>query len=84
MREGEAKGTDTAAYEAWLQTQIQRGLAQTEADQLIPDAEVKKQFAARRAATRRKIDRRRSREAFLYANLGFYSHFINNQARKPA
>ena len=60
MSGGEGKAANTAAYEAWLQTQIQQGLAQAQAGQLIPNAEVKRRFAALRAATRQKIGRRKS------------------------
>jgi predicted transcriptional regulator len=46
------EGTD---YEKWFREQVQAGLDSAQAGRLIPGDEVEAEFAARRAATRRKL-----------------------------
>ncbi|MCL2344661.1 MAG: antitoxin of toxin-antitoxin stability system [Desulfobulbus sp.] len=44
-----------AAHDAWFSRQVQAGLDSANAGNLIPAAEVETQFAAKRAATRRRL-----------------------------
>ncbi|MDO4682471.1 MAG: hypothetical protein Q4B17_06745 [Lautropia sp.] len=56
MREFVQKQQEAAAHDAWFRRQVQRGLDSAEAGRLIPAAEVEANFAARRAATRRRLE----------------------------
>ena len=47
---------NAAAYDAWFRQQVQIGLDSANAGNLIPAAEVEAEFAARRAATRRRLE----------------------------
>lgn len=47
---------DTALHDPWFRNQVQVGLDSAGAGCLVPAAEVDGEFAARRAATRRKIE----------------------------
>ena len=55
MRDFVQKQND-AQHEAHLRRQIQAGLDSANAGRLVPHAQVQAQFAARRAATRKKLD----------------------------
>lgn len=46
---------DASDYEAWFRCEVEIGLASARAGHLIPGAEVEARFAAKRAATRRKL-----------------------------
>lgn len=56
MREFVQKQRDAAEHDAWFQRQVQAGLDSANAGRLVPSAEVEAKFAARRAATRRKLE----------------------------
>jgi predicted transcriptional regulator len=56
MREYINQQSDTAAHDAWFRQQVQRGIESANAGNLIPAADVEAHFAARRAATRRRLD----------------------------
>ncbi len=47
---------ETALHEAWFRSQVQAGLDSANAGRLVPSAEVEAEFAARREATRKKIE----------------------------
>ena len=55
MREFVQQQRDAAEHDAWFQRQVQAGLDSANAGRLVPSAEVEAKFAARRAATRRKL-----------------------------
>ncbi|MFC3441025.1 CopG family ribbon-helix-helix protein [Sphingobium rhizovicinum] len=55
MRDYVAGQHDAVAHDAWFRRQVQVGLDSANAGRLIPDAEVEETFAARRAATRRRL-----------------------------
>lgn len=44
-----------ADYEAWFRSEVQKGLDEAEAGQLIPHEEIEAEFAAKREATLRKM-----------------------------
>ncbi len=46
---------DEAEYDAWFRREVQDGLASAAEDRLIPADEVEAYFAAKRAATRRRL-----------------------------
>ena len=56
MREFVQQQRDAAEHDAWFQRQVQAGLDSANAGRLVPSAEVEAKFAARRAATRRKLE----------------------------
>jgi len=56
MRDYVKRQQDEAEYEAWFRSQVQIGLDSANAGNLIPAGKVEAEFAARRAATRRKLD----------------------------
>lgn len=56
MREFVQQQQDAAAQDAWFRQQVQAGLDSANAGNLIPADEVEARFAARRAATRRRLD----------------------------
>ncbi|WP_017167372.1 hypothetical protein [Xanthomonas phaseoli] len=43
-------------YNAWLRAKVERSRASANAGHLVPTAEVEAKFAARRAATRRRLE----------------------------
>lgn len=55
MRDYVKQQQDAAEYDAWLQAKVSRSKASADAGELVPDAEVEAVFAARRAATRRRL-----------------------------
>lgn len=46
---------DASEYDAWFRREVQIGLDSADAGRLIPEAEVEAKFAAKRAATRRRL-----------------------------
>ena len=56
MRDFVKQQQETALHDAWFRSQVQAGLDSANAGRLVPAAEVEAEFAARRAATRRKIE----------------------------
>ncbi|RUO65968.1 Predicted transcriptional regulator [Pseudidiomarina planktonica] len=56
MREFVKQQQDTAEYDDWFRREVQAGLDSANAGNLVSAAEVEAQFAARRAATRRRIE----------------------------
>jgi predicted transcriptional regulator len=56
MREFVQQQQEAAAHDAWFQRQVQVGLDSANAGNLIPAADVEAKFAAKRAATRRRLD----------------------------
>jgi predicted transcriptional regulator len=56
MREFVQQQQVTADHDQWFRQQIQTGLDSANAGNLVPAAEVEAKFAARRAATRRKLE----------------------------
>lgn len=55
MRDYVAGESDAVEYDAWFRRQVQIGLDSANAGRLIPAEEVEAKFAARRAATRRRL-----------------------------
>ena len=47
---------DAAAHDAWFRRQVQIGLDSANTGNLIPAAEVEAKFAAKRVATRRRLE----------------------------
>ena len=56
MRDFIRQQQEAAAHDIWLRQQVQVGLDSANAGNLLPAAEVEAKFAARRAATRRRIE----------------------------
>jgi len=56
MREFVQQQQEAAEHDAWFRRQVQAGLDAANAGRLVPAAEVEARFAARRAATRRRLD----------------------------
>nr|APZ78350.1 Hypothetical protein [Pseudomonas aeruginosa] len=56
MREFVQQQQEAAAHDAWFRRQVQIGLDSANAGNLIPAAEVEAKFAAKRAATRRRLE----------------------------
>lgn len=56
MRDFVVQQQDADGYDAWFRRQVQAGLDSAHAGRLIPAAEVEAKFAARRAATRARIE----------------------------
>ncbi len=56
MREFVQQQQVIADHDQWFRQQIQTGLNSANAGNLVPAAEVEAKFAARRAATRRKLE----------------------------
>lgn len=56
MREFVQQQQDAAEHDAWVRRQVQAGLDSANAGRLVPAAEVEAKFAARRAATRRRLE----------------------------
>jgi predicted transcriptional regulator len=55
MRDFVRRQQDPAAHDAWFRQQVELGLAQANAGCLISSEEIEAKFAARRAATRRRM-----------------------------
>ena len=55
MRDFVRQQRETAEHDAWFRRQVQAGLDSANAGNLIPAAEVETKFAAKRAATRRRL-----------------------------
>lgn len=56
MREFVQQQQDATEHDAWFRRQVQAGLDSANAGRLVPAAEVEAKFAARRAATRRRLE----------------------------
>ena len=56
MRDFVRQQQEDAEHDAWFRRQVQIGLDSANAGNLIPSAEVEAKFAAKRAATRRRLE----------------------------
>ncbi|WP_018079273.1 CopG family ribbon-helix-helix protein [Thiobacillus denitrificans] len=56
MRDFVRQQQETAEHDAWFRRQVQIGLDSANAGNLIPAVEVEAKFAAKRAATRRRLE----------------------------
>ena len=56
MRDFVRQQQEAAEHDAWFRRQVQIGLDSANAGNLIPAAEVEAKFAAKRAATRRRLE----------------------------
>ncbi|NLP61556.1 CopG family ribbon-helix-helix protein [Paraburkholderia sacchari] len=56
MRDYIKQQQDAAEYDAWLRAKVERSRASANAGNLVPAAEVEARFAARRTATRRRLE----------------------------
>ncbi|WP_419585112.1 CopG family ribbon-helix-helix protein [Thiolapillus sp.] len=56
MREFVQQQQEAAEHDAWFRHQVQVGMDSANSGNLVPAAEVEAKFAARRAATRRRLD----------------------------
>ena len=56
MRDFVRQQQEAAEHDAWFRRQVQMGLDSANAGNLIPSAEVEAKFAAKRAATRSRLD----------------------------
>ncbi len=56
MREFVQQQQEAAAHDAWFRRQVQMGLDSANAGNLVPADEVEAKFAARRMATRRRLE----------------------------
>lgn len=56
MRDFVRQQQEAAAHDAWFRQQVQIGLDSANAGDLIPAAEVEARFAAKRAATSRRLE----------------------------
>lgn len=56
MREFVQQQQEAAEHDAWFRRQVQDGLDSANAGRLVPTAEVETKFAARRDATRRRLE----------------------------
>lgn len=56
MRDFIRQQQEAAAHDAWFRQQVQVGLDSANAGNLLPAAEVEAKFAARRMATRRRME----------------------------
>lgn len=56
MRDFVRQQQEAVAHDAWFRRQVQIGQDSANAGNLVPAAEVEAKFAARRAATRRRLD----------------------------
>jgi len=54
MRDFVREQQEAAGYDAWFRRQVQKGIDQADAGEVVPDEEVEARFAARREATRSK------------------------------
>lgn len=56
MRDFVRQQQDVAEHDAWFNRQVQIGLNSANAGNLIPSVDVEAKFAAKRAATRRRLE----------------------------
>jgi predicted transcriptional regulator len=56
MREFVQQQHELAEHDAWFRREVQAGLDSANAGNLVPGADVEARFAARRAATRERLD----------------------------
>lgn len=56
MRDFVRQQQEASEHDAWFRRQVQSGLDSANAGNLIPAAEVEAKFAAKRTATRRRLD----------------------------
>lgn len=56
MREVVQQQQEAAKHDAWFRHQVQVGIDSADSGNLVPAAEVEAKFAARRAATRRRLE----------------------------
>ena len=56
MRDFVRQQQEAAKHDAWFRRQVQMGLDSAKAGNLIPSAEVEAKFAAKRAATLRRLE----------------------------
>ncbi|KAA0911525.1 CopG family ribbon-helix-helix protein [Pusillimonas sp. ANT_WB101] len=56
MRDYVQQQQDASEHDAWFRRQVQMGIDSANAGNLIPAADVDAKFAAKRAATRRRLD----------------------------
>ncbi|CAM2176116.1 Antitoxin of toxin-antitoxin stability system [Paraburkholderia sacchari] len=56
MRDYVKQQQEAAEYDAWLRAKVERSRASANAGNLVPAAEVEARFAARRTATRRRLE----------------------------
>ncbi|ARU20780.1 D-aminopeptidase [Ralstonia solanacearum] len=56
MRDYVKQQQEAAEYDAWLRAKVERSRASANAGNLVPAADVEAKFAARRAATRRRLE----------------------------
>ena len=56
MRDFARQQQEAAEHDAWFRRQVQKGVDSANAGSLVPAAEVEAKFAAKRAATRRRIE----------------------------
>ena len=56
MREFVQQQQEAAAHDAWFRRQVQIGMDSANAGNLVPAAEVEARFAAKRVATRRRLE----------------------------
>ncbi|RQS69212.1 hypothetical protein DID96_17730 [Burkholderia sp. Bp8963] len=56
MRDYVKQQQEAAEHDAWLRAKVERSRASANAGNLVPAAEVEARFAARRTATRRRLD----------------------------
>ena len=56
MREFVQQQQEAAEHDAWFRHQVQVGMDSANSGNLVPAAEVEAKFAARRAATRRRLE----------------------------
>jgi predicted transcriptional regulator len=57
MRDYVSRQEEASDYDTWLRTKVQKSQASANAGKLVPAADVEAKFAARRAATRRRLER---------------------------
>ncbi|AXT48366.1 MULTISPECIES: CopG family ribbon-helix-helix protein [Chromobacterium] len=58
MREVVRKNEEAAEYDQWFRSQVQQGLDQANAGELLPGDQVEAHFAAKRAELRRRMAER--------------------------
>ncbi|MBO3036853.1 hypothetical protein J4764_09370 [Burkholderia pseudomallei] len=56
MRDYVKQQLEAIEYDAWLRAKVERSRVSADIGNLVPAAEVDNEFAARRAATRRRLD----------------------------
>ncbi|MCA8290781.1 CopG family ribbon-helix-helix protein [Burkholderia vietnamiensis] len=56
MRDYVKQQREAIEYDAWLRAKVERSRVSADIGNLVPAAEVDTEFAARRAATRRRLD----------------------------